>query len=92
MYLFLFGYFLGLFTVFAWYLQKSGKVNLTWYQWGLITVVLCILVYIFHRFFSFELGLTEQTFGYTIKVFILPVVVIFIAILLLPHWFKKKDK
>ncbi len=92
MYLFFLGYILGIFSSIAWHLQKSGKIKLFWYQWMLIAIIISILVYIFHRYIHFEVGITEDTFAYTIRTFLIPLTIATALIFIIPLWLKRRKK
>ncbi len=92
MYEILLGYILGLFTVLAWNLQKSGKVNFAFYQWLIVALIISILVYIIHRFIAFDFTISKESFFFSFESFLLPVLIVAIIVCYLIYKVRKKKK
>lgn len=92
MYLFILGYLLGIFTLVARHLERSGKVHLRWFQWLFIVFGIVLVASLIHRYFDFELHITEETFDYTLKTIVVPIFLILGLIIVATSWSNLKKK
>ncbi len=92
MYEILLGYILGIFTVFARNLQKSGKVNFALYQWLIVALVISIIVYLIHRFIAFDFTISKDSFLFSFETFVFPLLAVAIGIFYLIYKYRHKKE
>ncbi len=92
MYEILLGYILGLFTVLARNLQKSGKVNFAFYQWLIVALIISFIIYLMHRFINFDFAISRTSFIFTFESVVLPALGLGIVVFYLVYRYRNKKK